>query len=175
MGVLEKMDEIIIVDYDPHWPLMFAAELQRIAHVLSPNLIDRIEHIGSTAVPGMPAKPIIDLLVIVHSLTDAKQVAIDPLIELGYTYWPDNPDADRMFFVRGLPPNSPRSHHIHIIESNSYKSEERILFRDYLRQYPATAADYAVLKRDLAQKFPLDREAYTNGKTEFVRSVLAQI
>lgn len=165
------MDKIIIVEYDPRWPFMFAEESANIAEVLGKDLVVGIEHIGSTAVPGLAAKPIIDLLVKVDSLVKAKQGAISPLEQLGYAYWSDNPDQARMFFVKGLPPNSPRTHHIHIIELDSIL-RERLLFRDYLREHPEEAFRYAQLKRQLAQQFLTDREAYTNGKTEYVQSII---
>jgi GrpB-like predicted nucleotidyltransferase (UPF0157 family) len=168
------MDEIVIVEYDPRWSLMFEEEAARVAGVLSKDLVARIDHIGSTAVRGLVAKPIIDLLVSVHSLIEAKQVAISPLEELGYAYWFDNPDPQRMFLVKGLPPNSPRTHHIHIIESDSIL-RERLLFRDYLREHPDEAFRYAQLKRHLAQQFSTDREAYTSGKTEYVQSIMQRV
>jgi GrpB-like predicted nucleotidyltransferase (UPF0157 family) len=166
-----SMDEVVIVEYDPRWSNMFAEEAAQITEVLSKDLVVGIEHIGSTAVTGLAAKPIIDLLLSVHSLVEAKQVAISPLEQLGYAYWFDNPDSQRMFFVKGLPPNSPRTHHIHIIESDSIL-QERLLFRDYLRAHPDEASRYAQLKRHLAQQFSTDREAYTNGKTAYVQSIV---
>ncbi|MGB5962281.1 MAG: GrpB family protein [Coleofasciculaceae cyanobacterium] len=164
------MDEVVIVDYDPHWTILFKQEAQLISKVLEKNLITRIEHFGSTAVPGLAAKPIIDLLVGVSSLFLAKQT-VSQLETLGYAYWADNPDPQRLFFVKGLPPNSPRTHHIHIVEPNSILWE-RLLFRDYLRQHPNEAANYAQLKHDLAQRFSTDREAYTRGKTNYIQSVM---
>lgn len=168
------MDEVVIAEYNPYWALMFEEEAARVARVLSRDLVVRIDHIGSTAVPGLVAKPIIDLLVSVYSLIEAKQVAVSPLEELGYTYWFDNPDLQRMFFVKGLPPNSPRTHHLHIVESDSIFLE-RLLFRDYLRENPDEALRYAQLKRHLAEQFPTDREAYTSGKAEYVQSVMQKV
>lgn len=168
------MDEVVIVGYDPRWPLVFEEEAARVASVLNRDLVVRIDHIGSTAVPGLVAKPIIDLLVSVHSLAEAKQVAVSPLEELGYAYWFDNPDSQRMFFVKGLPPNSPRTHHIHVVESDSILLE-RLLFRDYLREHPDEALRYAQLKHHLAEQFPDDREAYTSGKTEYIQSVMQRV
>ena len=81
------MDEVVIVEYDPRWSLMFEEEAARVASVLNRDLVVRIDHIGSTAVPGLVAKPIIDLLVSVHSLVEARQVAVSPLEKLGYAYW----------------------------------------------------------------------------------------
>ncbi|WP_333366949.1 GrpB family protein [Microcoleus sp. AT3-D2] len=134
-------------------------------------MITRVEHFGSTAVPGLAAKPIIDLLVGVRSLAKAKQVTVSQLETLGYAYWFDNPDRQRMFFVKGLPPNSPRTHHIHMVEPDSVLWE-RLLFRDYLCQHSDEVARYAQLKYDLAQRFSTDREAYTSSKAEYIESVM---
>ena len=168
------MDEVVIVEYNPRWPLMFEEAAAQVADVLSKDLVIRIDHIGSTAVPGFAAKPIIDVLVSVHSLIQARQVAVPALEKLGYTYWFDNPDPQRMFFVKGLPPNSPRTHHIHIVESDSILLE-RLLFRDYLREHPDEVLCYAQLKQYLAEQFPTDREAYTSGKTEYIESVMQKV
>jgi GrpB-like predicted nucleotidyltransferase (UPF0157 family) len=165
------MDEVVIVEYDPNWVLLFEQEVARIQAVLDRDLITRIEHFGSTAVPGLAAKPIIDLLVGVSSLAKAKQVAVSQLEYLGYAYWFDNPDPQRMFFVKGLPPKSPRTHHIHMVEPDSLLWE-RLLFRDYLRRHSDEAAYYAQLKYNFAQRFSIDREAYTTSKVEYIESVM---
>jgi GrpB-like predicted nucleotidyltransferase (UPF0157 family) len=165
------MDDIVIVEYNSHWPLLFEVEATRIRDNLDKNLVLAVEHFGSTAVPGLAAKPIIDLLVGVRSLAPANETAVPRLQALGYSYWRDNPDPKRMFFVKGLPPNGPRTHHVHMVEPNS-TLWECLLFRDYLRKYPDEAERYAQLKRDLARCFPTDRKAYTNGKAEYVQSVM---
>jgi GrpB-like predicted nucleotidyltransferase (UPF0157 family) len=165
------MDTIVIADYNPLWRSQFEEESIRIYGILDKRLITRIEHFGSTAVPGLAAKPIIDMLVGVHSLDHAKQEAIEPLERLGYAYWFDNPDSERMFFVKGLPPNSPRTHHIHMIASDSVLWE-RLRFRDYLRQHPDETARYLSLKHQLAERYLTDREAYTSGKAAYIESVM---
>jgi GrpB-like predicted nucleotidyltransferase (UPF0157 family) len=165
------MDEVVIVEYDPNWVFLFEREAAHIRAVLNSGLIDRIEHFGSTAVPGLAAKPIIDLLVGVRSLAEAKQVAVSRLEHLGYAYWFDNPDPQRMFFVKGLPPNSPRTHHIHMVEPDSLLWE-RLLFRDYLRKHSDEAAHYGQLKYNFARRFSSDREAYTMKKAEYIESVM---
>jgi GrpB-like predicted nucleotidyltransferase (UPF0157 family) len=165
------MDEVVIVEYDPNWVFLFEQEAARIRAVLDGGLITRIEHFGSTAVPGLAAKPIIDLLVGVRSLEEAKQVALSQLKCLGYAYWFDNPDPQRMFFVKGLPPNSLRTHHIHMVEPESLLWE-RLLFRDYLRRHSDEAAYYAQVKYNFAQRFSSDREAYTMSKAEYIESVM---
>lgn len=168
------MDKVIIVEYDPQWRSLFEREAALIQDLIGEDLITRIEHFGSTAVPGLAAKPIIDLLVEVASLTRAKQIAIIKLENLGYAYWLDNPDPLRMFFVKGLPPNSPRTHHIHMVERDSIMWE-RLVFRDYLCQHPDESARYTQIKYNLARRFSLDREAYTRGKDEYLASVMRKI
>ncbi|MBW4439741.1 MAG: GrpB family protein [Plectolyngbya sp. WJT66-NPBG17] len=165
------MDEVVIVEYDPNWVYLFEQEAAHIRAILDGDLITRIEHFGSTAVPGLAAKPIIDLLVGVRSLAEAKQVAVSQLEPLGYAYWSDNPDPQRMFFVKGLSPNNPRTHHIHMVEPDSILWE-RLLFRDYLRRHSDEAAHYAHLKYNFAQRFSRDREAYTISKAEYIESVM---
>lgn len=165
------MDEVIIVEYDPNWVFLFEQEAARIRAVVEADLVTQIEHFGSTAVPGLAAKPIIDLLVGVRSLAEAKQVAVSQLEHLGYAYWFDNPNPRRMFFVKGLPPNSPRTHHIHMVEPDSVLWE-RLLFRDYLRKHSDEAAHYEQLKYNLARHFSSDREAYTMEKADYIESVM---
>ena len=165
------MNEVIITKYNPNWILLFEEESARIRSALGEDLVTQIQHFGSTAIPGLAAKPIIDLLVGVISLEQAKQVAITQLERLGYTYWWENPDPQRMFFVKGLPPNSPRTHHIHMVEPDSILWG-RLLFRDYLREHSDEAARYEKLKYDLAQRFASDREAYTVGKADYIDSVM---
>ena len=138
------------------------------------ELIVEIEHIGSTAVPGLAAKPVIDIMVGVHSLEQAK-TAIPVLESIGYVYWRDDPRPGRMFFVKGMPPyGKERTHHVHIVEVHG-EFWKRKLFRDYLRSHPEEAKRYEVLKRDLATRFLQDRERYTEGKHNYIESVMAKV
>ena len=98
------MDEVEIVDYDPRWPLMFNEEAQRLRAVLDPSLIVGLEHFGSTAISGLCAKPIIDILIAVRSLAAVRATFVEALRNLDYIYWADNPKKDRMFFVKGCRP-----------------------------------------------------------------------
>ncbi len=167
------MDEINIVEYDPLWQTLFEEEAARIWQVLGNDLVIEIEHIGSTAIPGMAAKPVIDIMVGVHSLVDAKST-IPALESLGYVYWRENPDPGRMFFVKGMPPyGKQRTHHVHIVETDG-EFWQRQLFRDYLKAHPEEAKRYEALKRDLAASFRSDRQAYTNGKNDYIRAVMAK-
>lgn len=176
------MDEIALVKYDLVWPAKFVEEAACIRAALGDELVVAIEHFGSTAVPGLSAKPIVDLLVAVRSLPDARQRGIPALESLGYAYWAEDPAPDRMFFVKGLPPNGPRTHHVHIVELGvsqdtrlgEFSFADRLLFRDVLRADPEEAQRYERLKQQLAAQFPGDREAYTNGKTDYIYGVMLQ-
>jgi GrpB-like predicted nucleotidyltransferase (UPF0157 family) len=166
------VDDVEIVPYDPAWPALFAMEANGLRAALDPAQVLGIEHFGSTAVPGLAAKPIIDILIAVNSLAQAKAAMIEPIIALGYVYWSENPKTDRMFFVKGMPTyGERRTHHVHITEPDGEMWQRRLAFRDYLRANPEEAHRYEVLKRDLAARFPADREAYTEAKTDYVEAV----
>jgi len=168
------MDEIEIVDYDPRWPAMFAEEAGLLRRALDGDLLIGIEHFGSTAIPGMAAKPIIDILIAVRSLAEARAMVAEPLQRLDYVYWADNPKTDRMFFVNGMPPyGARRTHHVHITEPTG-EMWLRLTFRDYLRTHPDEAQRYERLKRDLAAVHHADREAYTDAKATFVEEILTK-
>src|ERR1700733_3292534 len=166
------MDEVEIANYDPRWPVLFDEEAKRLWAVLDPSLITGLEHFGSTAVPDLSAKPIIDILIAVRSLTDARATFVEALRNLDYVYWADNPKKDRMFFVRGMPPFGPRrSHHVHVTEPHG-EMWQRLGFRDYLPTHPEEAGTYARLKRRLAAEHPADREAYTDAKSAYIETVM---
>ena len=164
-------DEIFLVDYDPDWVRQFNEEALRLRELLPSTLLLRVDHFGSTAISGLTAKPIIDLLVGVTSLEKARAEAVRPLESIGYAFWYDNPDPDHLFFVKGLPPAPHRTHHVHMVtaESSFY---ERLLFRDYLRNYPEEAQRYGDLKKELAARFAQDREAYTQAKSDFIAEIM---
>ena len=169
------MDEVEIVDYDPRWPILFDEEAERLRATLDPSLIVGLEHFGSTAIPGLSAKPIIDILIAVRSLADAQANFVEPLRNLDYVYWAENPRKDRLFFVKGMPPfGSKRSHHVHVTEPHG-EMWQRLAFRDYLRAHPEEAAIYGQLKRRLATEHQRDREAYTDAKSAYVESVMRKV
>src|ERR1700722_4946845 len=166
------MDEVEIVDYDSRWPLLFDEEARRLREVLDPSLVVGLEHFGSTAIPGLSAKPIIDILVAVRSLAAAQGTFVEGLRGLDYVYWADNPKKDRMFFVKGMPPfGSKRSHHVHVTEPQG-EMWQRLAFRDYLRAHPAEAETYERLKKRLAAEHQTDREVYADAKSAYVASVM---
>jgi len=168
-----KNDCIELIDYDVHWPEMAKAEIQKLYEALPRNYILDIQHIGSTAIPGLSAKPIIDIQIAVQSLGGIKPIAIETLKKLGYEYWHDNPDPERMFFVKGMPPfGERRTHHVHIVEPTSKHWGGKIYFRDYLIAHPEIAKEYQQLKTQLAQQYTYDREEYTSAKGDFINKVL---
>ncbi|MEN6410302.1 MAG: GrpB family protein [Anaerolineaceae bacterium] len=165
--------EIVVADYDPAWARAFAEEKQRIQTAIGETLTG-IEHVGSTAVPGLAAKPVIDLLVGIRSLADAPR-CVAPLAALGYRYIPEY-EADlpeRRYFQRQNAEGE-HTHHIHMVEPGSEFWRRHLLFRDYLRAHPETAVEYAALKRALAAQYRSDRAGYTDAKSDFIARVMAQ-
>jgi GrpB-like predicted nucleotidyltransferase (UPF0157 family) len=167
-------DQLVeVVDYDPGWRDRFAEQQAQLAIVLKPWLAGPIEHIGSTSVPGLRAKPVVDLLAPVQSLASAR-AAIPELASEGWLFWPDDPNRDyRLWFLR--PRAEARTHHLQVIQHDDPNVRALLSFRDALRADPALRDAYAVLKDNLAGKYPADRNAYTNAKSDFVRSVLRSI
>lgn len=162
-------DVIVLEPYNPQWVGQFELERQAIRECIDSSISLIIEHFGSTAIPGLPAKPIIDILIgapFVHWAT-----IVEALKSMKYIHWEDNPNRDREFLVKGMPPfGTRRSHHVHICEVNG-PLWERLLFRDYLRAHAEDRQAYAKLKEQLASEFPDDRDAYTAGKTQLVAEI----
>lgn len=161
---------IEILPYDPAWPLLFARERSRLLDAIGCHVCC-IEHIGSTAVPGLAAKPVIDILIGVYRLSDAP-FFIPPLEALGYEYIPRHEVLlpERRYLHRIV--NNAHTHHLHMVEPGSRFFEVQLLFRDYLRSHPGDALRYAELKYALAEKYRNDREAYTDGKSALVEEIL---
>ena len=160
---------IHVVPYDPSWPARFAEERAVLERVLAPWLAGPVEHIGSTAVPGLVAKPVIDIMAAVESL-DASRPALAALAALSYVYFPYR---EEIMHWLCKPSDELRTHHLHLVPWGSELWHERLAFRDRLRADPRVAAEYAALKEALAVEYELDREAYTDAKEPFVRRVLA--
>ncbi len=171
-------EEVAIVAYDPRWPASFRAEKAHLLSCLPNDLIRRIEHFGSTAVPGLAAKPIVDVLVEVTDL-EATKTLIAPVLELqGYDYFwrPTHGDDGPPFyawFIKRDAESGVRTHHVHMVEAHFTQHWDRLLFRDYLIEHPEVAREYEVLKIRLS-KASRDRVAYTEGKTEFILRVTEQ-
>ncbi len=177
---------VVIADYDPAWPAKFEAERDLIVRTCGDGAFVRIEHIGSTSVPGLSAKPIIDMMPGLRSLEDARPLI--PLLEsIGYEYVPafehDTSSGSGMPFRRYFrkDENGERAYHLHAVEAGSSFWAEHLLFRDYLRGHSDAAADYARLKRDLAAEFNAAltqlsdiNVGYTDRKTEFIEMIKAR-
>ena len=158
-----------IVPYDSAWPRLYAEEVARLLPFLArEGATLAFEHTGSTSIPGMAAKPVLDILAL--RTTDAeREPAIRALEAAGYVYRGEQGIPDRDFFRRG----DPRQYHIHLAHTESDFSRSHRAFRDYLRAHSGAAAEYAALKRELAAKYPFNREAYIEGKTAFVERIVA--
>jgi GrpB-like predicted nucleotidyltransferase (UPF0157 family) len=166
-------EPIEIADYDPEWPRTYACEAQDVRAAIAPWLLE-IQHIGSTAVPGLPAKPVIDIMVGVRSL-DASAEIVAALENVGYEYLPafEGMFPFRRYFRRWEADH--RSHQIHLVERDNLEWWDRhIAFRDWLRTHDDDRDAYAALKRSLAAIFRDDRVGYTDAKEEFVRAVEAR-
>lgn len=164
-------EDVLLCSYDPAWARAFEQEHDRLRSLLPGSFIT-IEHIGSTAVPGLAAKPIIDIMAGVASL-DGVDALIDRLCENGYATSPEfNASlSDRKWLMRWC--DGHRTHHLHIVVVDGAPWQDRLAFRDALRCEPALARRYAALKSDLARTFATDREAYTDAKAVFVRDVVS--
>ncbi len=159
-----------LVPYSSEWKRLFAEEERVLRASIGAYVMD-IQHVGSTAIPGLEAKPIIDIAVAVRRLEDVEK-CIEPLERLGYEYKGDEGHPGRFFFAKGGP--SRRTHYVHVVEWNSDSWKNLLLFRDYLRQHKEAAEEYAKLKRELARKSQGNRAFYTPGKAEFIESVLSR-
>jgi GrpB-like predicted nucleotidyltransferase (UPF0157 family)/predicted kinase len=161
-------EAVEVVSYDPAWPDQFEAERARIAAVLG-DLVLEIHHIGSTAVPGLDAKPIIDTLLVVRHLDDAT-ACIAPLQALGYAFIDYPQNTDRRFFRKGVP----RTHHLHIVAAGSQTLADHLEFRDALRADPKLRQQYRDLKHALSARYEHDRARYSESKGAFVENTLAE-
>lgn len=163
-------DEAIgLQSHDPAWKLRFEAEASLLERVIGPWVFGGPHHVGSTAVPELEAKPIIDILVGVRSLDEAR-ACFEPLADLSYLYAPYRSE-EMHWFCKPIP--SRRTHHLHLVPVASQRYRDELTFRDRLRADPEVAEEYARLKRQLAERHRHDREAYTDGKSDFIRRVVS--
>lgn len=170
-AVKEKID---IVPYNPSWPKKFQEEKDFLLAKF-PQIIRRVEHFGSTAVPGLASKPIVDMLIEILSHKAVVENILPILTSLGYDYF-YRPELDELkppyydWFIKRNS-NGKRTHHLHMVKKGS-KLWERLKFRDYLRAHPEATKEYGDLKSELSNKYPNDREAYTKAKTAFISEVM---
>jgi GrpB-like predicted nucleotidyltransferase (UPF0157 family) len=166
-GTRSGRSPIVVTEYDDAWPMLFDEIAAPVRHALA-DLGAAVEHVGSTAVPGLAAKPVIDIDVVMHSSADVPR-AIERLRTLGYVYQGNKGIVGREAFL--WPPDATR-HHLYVVIAGSQPYANHVEFRDYLRQHPEVAAQYAALKRRLADEYRDDEQSYTNAKGEFIARVL---
>ena len=163
-----------VVPYDPDWPVAFDAEATRLRAALG-ALALRIDHNGSTSIPGLGAKPIIDIQVSVAALQPIATYGV-PLLAMGYVHVPHPDDSFCPFFHR--PSQWPHTHHVHVVKAGGAEERRTLAFRDYLRDHPSAAREYGELKQDLARQLAAttheSREAYASAKTDFIERIVAR-
>ena len=167
---LGQLFPIIIVDYNPDWPRLASIESKKIIETVGKDNVSRIEHIGSTAVPELCAKPTIDFILEILDITNC-DLLIKRLQEIDYNYIPrpENP-APHMMFAKGYSKSgiTEQTFHLHVRYPGDW---DEIVFRDYLRKNQTVTEDYAKLKRRLAEDFKNDREKYTDSKSNFIKGI----
>ncbi|MDD1724853.1 MAG: GrpB family protein [Methanospirillum sp.] len=165
-----KRDMVRLFPHDPCWEIEFTLIKEELLGIMGQDILD-VHHIGSTAIRTIPAKPILDIAVVIGDF-EVLDSYLCPLKERGYYHRQDHDKPDRRLFIRGT--GDSRTHHLHFFRFDSPSLADHLFFRDYLRSHPESASEYARLKQDLAEKFPSDRERYTTGKESFIRKILAQ-
>ena len=163
-------EPIRIVPHDPRWSARFEQESAALTDAIGEWVAGGVHHVGSTAVPGLAAKPVIDILVGVRSLEESR-ACFGRLGELDYLYFPYRSDEMHWFCK---PHPSRRTHHLHLAPIDGERFRDELAFRDYLRVHADVAAEYGELKRRLAEEFRDDREGYTEAKSEFIRGVVGR-
>ena len=167
---LGKLFPIYLTEHDPKWKFLFSDEKNRLTEKLGDEFLVRVDHIGSTAIPGILSKPTIDILLQVAENTP-NQTIKDCFEKLGYIFIakPENPPP-HMLFVKGYTPEGfkGQAYHVHVRYPGDW---DEIRFRDYLCQHPAEAKAYARLKIVLSEKYKYDRDGYTDAKVQFVKAI----
>ncbi len=163
---------VVIVPYDPQWPRIYEDEKANIFKTLDDKAL-AIEHIGSTSVPGLGAKDIVDVMVGVRNLRTAEECRI--LLEsIDFTEATPQPGHEEWFYCLGKTQGITSRFHLHLMKYPSAFFNKHILFRNYLRAHPEVALNYYKLKKRLAAEFGRDREGYTNAKTEFIEGIIGK-
>jgi GrpB-like predicted nucleotidyltransferase (UPF0157 family) len=160
-------ERVVIVDYDPEWPFLFAVERDRLREALGEGA-DRIDHVGSTAVPGLAAKPIVDIQISVASF-EPTDTYDEPLRSLGYEPRPDDEPLHR--FYKYLEDRAARFH-VHVCETGKDWESDHLLFREFLKANPRVAEKYGDMKREKATRFPDSRERYTDAKAPHIGGIM---
>ena len=161
----DPADAVVVLGYDSRWPSLFEQESRSVAGALGEAVV-AVEHIGSTAVPGLAAKPVVDMLAGLRTLA-LPASAVDAMDELGYEFLGENGIPGRLFFRKGRP----RTHHVHAVLVGSDLWDRHLAFRDYLRAHGDEADDYADFKRRLVHDVDGDRDRYVDGKEAYAAAL----
>ncbi len=167
-----KRHTVRFADHDPSWSALFASERESLHRILG-DLVADIQHVGSTAVPDLPAKPILDIAIAIRTL-DLVPDIIERLTEIGYIYRGDGGEEGGHLFVKEPEPDI-RTVHVHVVESSDTQWKNYLLFPKILREDPSMRKKYADVKQVLAKRFPNDRKSYSSAKDEFIEGVLREI
>ncbi|HSX02737.1 MAG TPA: GrpB family protein [Candidatus Saccharimonadia bacterium] len=165
-----KRGTVQLAPYDPAWARAFQEERVRLKAALGSSVHD-IAHVGSTSIPGLAAKPIIDIIASVDNLAIYRQL-VGPLESLGYEFMPERVFEDRVFFPKG--PRENRTHHLSLVIKDSAGWRDPIRFRDYVRAHEDVRAEYQVLKEALAVQYPNDRASYTKAKDAMIKEIMGR-
>ncbi|WP_173916877.1 GrpB family protein [Halobacillus sp. Marseille-Q1614] len=157
------MRKVEVVPYSMDWPILFKEEAAKIEKILGKEIAD-IHHIGSTSIPSIYAKPVIDIMVEVYEINKVDRYN-EGMEQIGYEVKGEHGISGRRFFMKG---GDERTHHIHIFEKGSPNVDRHLAFRDYMIAYPEEASAYSRLKRSLAEKHPWDMDSYINGKDDYI-------
>ena len=160
------MRKVDVWSYTDKWAFMFSEEVEKLKHIFKNEIVD-IHHIGSTSVPGLKAKPIIDMMPVVKDITVVDNYN-EEMFDIGYLPKGENGIEGRRYFEKG---GDQRSHHIHIYQVGSHEIKRHLAFRDYLQKHSDVKRNYGELKEKLAQQFPYDIESYIKGKEQLVRDI----
>ena len=163
-----KRGVVKLSKYNPQWKALFEEESNRLLAIAS-DYFKAVQHIGSTAIPGIVSKPIIDILAAIDSLSNISRI-IEPLKKIDYIHRGEQGIPGRHPFVKGG--EEFRTHHLHVVEKNHQEWKKHILFRDYLRANSEEADKYSRLKQVLLKTFKFEREKYTTGKSEFIEKII---
>lgn len=163
-----KRGRVELQEYTDEWSSLYKIEEETLKNLIKEYFID-IQHIGSTSVEELKAKPIIDIIIGVKNFNHIEKI-VEKLQQGGYIYRPNASTKERILFVKGS--EEERTHHIHIVQWMDEEWNNNILFRDYLRKYSKVAKEYSELKDRLAELFTEDRNSYTRGKNQFIQGVI---
>lgn len=170
MAGLER-GTVSLKDYKEEWKKLYREEVYSLKNVLGSKILE-FKHIGSTSVPGLKAKPIIDMIAAVRNLDDVEKI-VSKLEENGYELRPKDKVENRIFLAKG--PRDNRTHYLSLTEKNSKFYRRTLKFRDLLRENPQKASTYEKLKEDLAEKYPQERKKYTEKKSKFIEQAIIDL